>query len=95
MTRGLLVAEYPEPKRRRRRKSSAPAGLELGAVVTVSGTFVRESPSGFGASNGLIVHKKLENADGKVLMHGNLNIPGKETKITLAAGASKTSQTSE
>jgi hypothetical protein len=79
---GLLVADYPikdwsnnKPK---------PLVVKNGTQVIVTGTFAINSIGGFAASDGLIIHKKLQDgADGKVLAEGNAVLPPDAQTINL------------
>ncbi len=79
--RALLVADYPvkdwntgKPK---------PLVAKVGEQHVVTGTFAINSMAGFGASNGLLVHKKLEDSAGKVLAIGNAVLPAEGQSIQL------------
>lgn len=79
--RALLVADYPVKDW----KTGKPKPLELkpGAELIVTGTFAINSITGFGASNGLIIHKRLEDTTGKVLAEGNAVLPPEAQTIQL------------
>lgn len=71
--RSLLVADFPvkdwetgKPK---------PLVAKAGDQFVVTGTFAINSITGFAASNGLIIHKRIEDAQGKVLAEGNAVLP--------------------
>jgi hypothetical protein len=49
----------------------------------VTGTFSINSMTGFAASNGLIIHKKLQSMDGKTLAEGNAVLPPEAQTIKL------------
>ncbi len=79
--RALLVADYPvkdwetgKPK---------PLVAKVGDPFVVTGTFSINSMTGFAASNGLIIHKRFEDAQGKVLAEGNAVLPPEAQTITL------------
>jgi hypothetical protein len=79
--RALLVADYPvkdwdsgKPK---------PLTLKAGEQVTVTGTFAINSITGFAASNGLIIHKRLQDGTGKVVAEGNAVLPPEAQTIQL------------
>jgi hypothetical protein len=79
--RALLVADYPikdwetgDPK---------PLTVKVGEQVVVTGTFSINSMTGFAASNGLIIHKKLQDMQGKVLAEGNAVLPPEAQTINL------------
>ena len=78
---GLLVADYPikdwdtgKPK---------PLVAKPGEQYVVTGLFAINSIGGFAASDGLIVHKKFQDASGKVLAEGNAVLPpdGQDIKL--------------
>jgi hypothetical protein len=71
--RALLVADYPVKDW----KTGKPKPLvaKTGEQYVVSGTFSINSMTGFAASNGLIIHKKFEDAQGNVLTEGNSVLP--------------------
>jgi hypothetical protein len=77
----LLIADYPvkdwdtgDPK---------PLEAKTGEQYVVTGTFSINSMTGFAASNGLIIHKKLEDLSGKVLAEGNAVLPPEAQTIKL------------
>jgi hypothetical protein len=81
LERSLLVADYPikdwetgKPK---------PLVVEPGAEYVVTGTFSINSMTGFAASNGLIIHKRLEDAAGKMIAEGNAVLPPEAQTIQL------------
>jgi hypothetical protein len=78
---GLLVADYPlkdwntgKPK---------PLVAKAGDQFVVTGTFAINSIGGFAASDGLIIHKKLQDATGKVVAEGNAVLPPDAQTIKL------------
>jgi hypothetical protein len=78
---GLLVADYPlkdwntgKPK---------PLVAKAGDQFVVTGTFSINSMTGFAASDGLIIHKKLQDASGKVVAEGNAVLPPDAQTIKL------------
>ena len=78
---GLLVADYPvkdwhtgKPK---------PLVAKAGDQYVVTGTFAINSIGGFAASDGLIIHKKLQDAAGKVIAEGNAVLPPEAQDIQL------------
>jgi hypothetical protein len=79
--RALLVADYPVKDW----KSGKPKPLDVktGQQYVVTGTFAINSITGFAASNGLIIHKKLEDMQGKVLAEGNAVLPPEAQTIQL------------
>ena len=79
--RALLIADYPvkdwdtgDPK---------PLVAKVGDQFIVTGTFSINSMTGFAASNGLLIHKKLEDLQGKVLAEGNAVLPPEAQTIRL------------
>jgi hypothetical protein len=52
--KALLITNYPQMDRRRRRKKK----YKIGALYHISGTFARSSGTGFSASDGLVVSKE-------------------------------------
>lgn len=79
--RSLLVADYPvkdwetgKPK---------PLTAKPGEQFVVTGTFAINSITGFAASNGLIIHKKLEDLQGTVIAAGNAVLPPEAQTIQL------------
>jgi hypothetical protein len=79
--RALLVADYPikdwdsgKPK---------PLVAKAGDQFVVTGTFAINSITGFAASNGLLIHKRTEDAQGKVLAEGNAVLPPEAQTIQL------------
>ena len=79
--RALLIADYPvkdwdtgDPK---------PLEAKVGEQYVVTGTFSINSITGFAASNGLIIHKKLEDMSGKMLAEGNAVLPPEAQTIRL------------
>ncbi len=86
----LLVADYPikdwttgKPK-----ALVAKAGAEGGQYV-VTGTFAINSIGGFAASDGLIIHKKLQDSAGKVITEGNAVLPPDAQEIKLEGKAAE------
>jgi hypothetical protein len=84
---GLLVADYPikdwntgKPK---------PLVAKVGEQYVVTGTFAINSIGGFAASDGLIIHKKLQDASGKVLTEGNAVLPPDAQEIKLEGKAAE------
>ncbi len=81
MERALLVADYPikdwntgKPK---------PLAVKAGQQYVVTGTFTINSITGFAASNGLLVHKRTEEAGGKIVAEGNAVLPPEAQTIQL------------
>jgi len=77
----LLVADYPlkdwntgKPK---------PLVAKAGDQFVITGTFAINSIGGFAASDGLIIHKKFQDATGKVIAEGNAVLPPDAQTIKL------------
>jgi hypothetical protein len=83
--RALLVADYPVKDW----KTGKPKPLEAkaGEQYVVTGTFAINSMTGFAASNGLLVHKKMEDMQGKVIAEGNAVLPPEAQTINLEGKA--------
>ena len=81
MERALLVADYPIKDW----KTGKPQAIKVkqGEQYVVTGTFAINSITGFAASNGLIVHKRTEDATGKVVAEGNAVLPPEAQTIQL------------
>jgi hypothetical protein len=81
MERAIVVADYPIKDW----KTSKPKPLVVkqGDQYVVTGTFAINSITGFAASNGLIVHKRTEDATGKVVAEGNAVLPPEAQTIQL------------
>jgi hypothetical protein len=79
--RAILVADYPIKDW----KSGKPKALAVkqGEQYVVTGTFAINSITGFAASNGLIVHKRTQDATGKVVAEGNAVLPPEAQTIQL------------
>jgi hypothetical protein len=79
--RALLVADYPIKDW----KTGKPKALDAkaGGQYVVTGTFAINSITGFAASNGLIIHKKMEDLQGKVIAEGNAVLPPEAQTIQL------------
>ena len=78
---GLLIADYPikdwntgKPK---------PLVAKAGEQYVVTGMFAINSMTGFAASDGLIIHKKVQDASGKVIAEGNAVLPPDAQTIKL------------
>jgi hypothetical protein len=85
--RALLIADYPvkdwdtgDPK---------PLEAKVGEQYIVTGTFSINSITGFAASNGLIIHKKLEDLSGKMLAEGNAVLPPEAQTIHIEGQAAE------
>lgn len=79
--RALLIADYPlkdwntgKPK---------PLVAKTGEQYVVTGTFAINSMGGFAASDGLIIHKKFQDGQGKVIAEGNSVLPPDAQDIKL------------
>jgi hypothetical protein len=81
LERGLLVADYPVKDWKTNKPKPLVAKAKEQYIVT--GTFAINSITGFAASNGLIIHKKLEDMQGKVLAEGNAVLPPEAQTIQL------------
>ena len=81
LERALLVADYPIKDWKSGRPK--PLVVKQGDPYTVTGTFAINSMTGFAASNGLIIHKRLEDAAGKVVAEGNAVLPPEAQTIQL------------
>ena len=79
--RALLVADYPIKDW----KTGKPKALvtPVGKQYVVTGTFSINSMGGFAASDGLIIHKKLVDDQGKVVTEGNAVLPPEAQDIKL------------
>ena len=83
--RALLVADYPIKDWET--GDLKPLTVKPGEQVVVTGTFSINSITGFAASNGLIIHKKLEDMQGKMLAEGNAVLPPEAQTIQLEGQA--------
>jgi hypothetical protein len=81
LERALLVADYPTKDWKTNKPK--PLVATKGEQYIVTGTFAINSITGFAASNGLIIHKKLEDLSGKVLAEGNAVLPPEAQTIQL------------
>jgi len=70
---GLLVADYPIKDWNTGKPKVLVA--KAGDQYIVTGTFAINSIGGFAASDGLIIHKKFQDASGKVISEGNAVLP--------------------
>ena len=84
---GLLIADYPikdwntgKPK---------PLVAKAGEQYIVTGTFAINSIGGFAASDGLIIHKKFQDASGAVIAEGNAVLPPDAQDIKLEGKAAE------
>jgi len=78
---GLLVADYP--LKDWNTGKAKPLVAKAGDQYVVTGTFAINSIGGFAASDGLIIHKKFQDASGKVLAEGNAVLPPDAQDIKL------------
>jgi hypothetical protein len=81
MERAILVADYPIKDWNTGRPK--PITVKTGEQYVVTGTFAINSITGFGASNGLLVHKRTEDAAGKIVAEGNAVLPPEAQTINL------------
>ena len=81
LERALLVADYPTKDWKTNKPK--PLTAKPGEQYIVTGTFAINSITGFAASNGLIIHKKMEDMQGKVLAEGNAVLPPEAQTIQL------------
>jgi hypothetical protein len=79
--RAILVADYPVKDWKTGKPK--PIAVKTGEQYVVTGTFAINSITGFGASNGLLVHKRTEDAAGKVIAEGNAVLPPEAQTINL------------
>ena len=84
---GLLVADYPVKDW----KTGKPKPLvaKAGDPYVITGTFAINSMGGFAASDGLIIHKKLQDGAGKVVTEGNSILPPEAQDIKLEGKAAE------
>jgi hypothetical protein len=78
---GLLVADYPIKDWNTGKPKALVA--KAGEQYVVTGTFAINSIGGFAASDGLIIHKKFQDATGKVISEGNAVLPPDAQDIKL------------
>jgi hypothetical protein len=83
--RALLVADYPVKDWKTGKPK--PLDAKAGQQYIVTGTFAINSMTGFAASNGLLVHKKMEDLQGKVVADGNAVLPPEAQTINLEGKA--------
>jgi hypothetical protein len=79
--RALLVADYPVKDWKTGKPK--PFTAKAGEQYVVTGTFAINSITGFAASNGLLIHKKMEDLQGKVIAEGNAVLPPEAQTIQL------------
>jgi hypothetical protein len=84
---GLLVADYPLKDWNTGKLK--PLVAKAGDQYVVTGTFAINSIGGFAASDGLIIHKKLQDAAGKVIAEGNAILPPDAQDIKLEGKAAE------
>ncbi|HEV3031540.1 MAG TPA: hypothetical protein VG319_07835 [Polyangia bacterium] len=78
---GLLVADYP--LKDWNTGKAKPLVAKAGDQYVVTGTFAINSIGGFAASDGLIIHKKFQDASGKIIAEGNAVLPPDAQDIKL------------
>jgi hypothetical protein len=78
---GLLVADYP--LKDWNTGKAKPLVAKAGDQYVVTGTFAINSIGGFAASDGLIIHKKFQDASGKIVAEGNAVLPPDAQDIKL------------
>jgi hypothetical protein len=78
---GLVVADYPLKDWNTGKLK--PLVAKAGDQYVVTGTFAINSIGGFAASDGLIIHKKFQDAAGKVILEGNAVLPPDAQDIKL------------
>jgi len=78
---GLLVADYPIKDWNTGKPKALVA--KTGDQYVITGTFAINSIGGFAASDGLIIHKKFQDATGKVISEGNAVLPPDAQDIKL------------
>jgi len=79
--RALVVADYPIKDWKTGRPK--PLVAKAAEQYVLTGTFAINSLTGFAASNGLLIFKKMEDAQGKVVAEGNAVLPPEEQMIRL------------
>jgi hypothetical protein len=83
----LLVADYPIKDWTTGKPKALVA--KAGDQYVVTGTFAINSIGGFAASDGLIIHKKFQDAQGKVITEGNAVLPPDAQEIKLEGKAAE------
>ena len=78
---GLLVADYPLKDWNTGKPKALVA--KPGEQYVVTGTFSINSMGGFAASDGLIIHKKMQDATGNIVAEGNAVLPPDAQTINL------------
>jgi hypothetical protein len=84
---GLLIADYPVKDWTTGKPKALVA--KAGDQYVVTGTFAINSIGGFAASDGLIIHKKFQDAQGKVITEGNAVLPPDAQEIKLEGKAAE------
>lgn len=79
--RALLVADYPTKDWKTGKPK--PIAAKAGEQYVVTGTFAINSMTGFAASNGLLIHKRMQDLQGEVLAEGNAVLPPEAQVIQL------------
>jgi hypothetical protein len=83
----LLVADYPIKDWNTGKPKALVA--KAGEQYVVTGTFAINSIGGFAASDGLIIHKKFQDASGAVISEGNAVLPPDAQEIKLEGKAAE------
>jgi hypothetical protein len=81
LERALLVADYPVKDWKSGRPK--PLTVKVGDTYTITGTFAINSITGFAASNGLLIHKRTEDGENKIVAEGNAVLPPEAQTIQL------------
>jgi hypothetical protein len=84
---GLLIADYPIKDWNTGKPKALVA--KAGEQYVVTGTFAINSIGGFAASDGLIIHKKFQDASGAVISEGNAVLPPDAQEIKLEGKAAE------
>ena len=84
---GLLVADYPIKDWNTGKPKALVA--KAGEQYVITGTFSINSMGGFAASDGLIIHKKMQNASDKMIAEGNTVLPPDAQDIKLEGRAAE------
>src|SRR5438552_970276 len=79
----LLSPRAAYPVKDSKTGKAKPLAAKAGDQYIVTGTFAINSITGFAASNGLIIHKKMEDLQGKVVAEGNAVLPPEAQTIQL------------
>lgn len=91
--RAMLVADYPVKDWKTGKPK--PIQMKAGDTFVVTGTFSINSITGFAASNGLLIHKRTEDAQGKVIAEGNAVLPPEAQTIQLEGKPPEQLQTAQ